>query len=143
MYRKYIYYRMMNGSAIAPLFDRLGGRPVLLRLLQHFYADVRQHGVIGPIFTAKIRNWPEHIEKIADFWTQVTGGPIRYGGGMPARHMPLGLQETHFQAWLGLWETNCKIWLAPQPAAEMTELAGLIGQRLRLICNVPGQPSST
>ena len=52
----------------SPLFDRLGGRARLLYLLRHFYADVRQHEDIGPIFSAHITDWPAHLEKIADFW---------------------------------------------------------------------------
>lgn len=126
--------------ASASLFERLGGRPGLLRLLNHFYADVRQHQVIGPIFNEQIEDWPAHIEKIANFWSQVTGGPAGYGGGMPARHIPLGLREEHFQAWLGLWETNCRIWLDPESAAEMISIANQIGLRLRQFCGI--MPSS-
>jgi len=53
----------------APLFVRLGGRARLLYLLRHFYADVRQHEEIGPIFSAHITDWPAHLEKITDFWS--------------------------------------------------------------------------
>ncbi|HZQ45549.1 MAG TPA: group III truncated hemoglobin [Verrucomicrobiae bacterium] len=122
------------------LFERLGGRPGLLRLLHHFYADVRQHQLLGPIFERQIENWPEHIEKIADFWTQVTGGPSVYAGGMPARHIPLGLREEHFQSWLGLWDVNCRIWLSAGCAAELSAMARQIGRRLRQFCGVP-QPA--
>ncbi len=116
------------------LFERLGSRPALLRLLNHFYADIRQHHLLGPIFNSHIQNWPQHIEKIADFWSQATGGPAQYTGGMPARHFPLGLREEHFQAWLALWEINCRQWLAPDSANELIALARNIGQRLRQLC---------
>src|SRR5579884_3523560 len=118
------------------LFERLGGREVLVRLLNHFYADVRQHELIGPVFENQVEDWPSHIEKIADFWSQVSGGPAGYGGGMPARHIPLGLKEEHFQAWLGLWDTNCHIWLAPDCAGEMSALAQQIAKRLRQFCGI-------
>ena len=62
-------------SPPATLFARLGGRAPLLQLLKYFYADVRQHAEIGPIFAAHIEDWPAHLEKIADFWSGVTGGP--------------------------------------------------------------------
>src|SRR6185312_7990889 len=114
-----------------PLFQRLGGRPVLVRLLTHFYADVRQHQLIGPIFEQQIENWPEHIEKIADFWAQATGGPAAYSGGMPARHIPLGLREEHFEAWLGLWKFNCQRELPADCLEEVIGMAQNIGQRLR------------
>jgi hemoglobin len=123
------------------LFERIGGRPALLRLLGHFYADVRQHRGLGPIFARQIEDWTTHIENIADFWTRVTGGPMIYAGAMPARHIPLGLTEEHFQAWLGLWDVNCRLWLSADCADELSALAGHIGQRLRQLCGVsPSRP---
>lgn len=117
----------------ASLFDRIGGRPKLLELLRYFYADVRQHAEISPIFAAHITDWPAHLEKIADFWSGVTGGPARYSGGMPMKHFPLGLEEKHFQAWLGLWHRHCTARLAPAEAGELIAAAETIGQRLRLM----------
>lgn len=120
-------------SATITLYDRLGGRPSLLRLLHHFYADIRQHQVTGPVFAAHVHDWPAHIEKIANFWSNVTGGPTLYSGPMPFKHLPLGLAEHHFQAWLGLWGRHCHTWLAPQEADELTAAAETIGRRLRQV----------
>lgn len=118
---------------LSPLFDRIGKRTGLMALLRQFYADVRQHREIGPIFNAQIQNWPEHLEKIGDFWTSATGGPTRYAGPMPRRHFPLGLSEQHFEAWLDLWRRNCRIHLTPSAADEMIALATSIGERLRTL----------
>lgn len=117
----------------APLYDRIGGRPALLKLLRYFYADVRQHTEIAPIFAANIEDWPAHLEKIADFWSGITGGPRLYGGGMPWKHVPLRLEERHFVAWLGLWARHCRAHLAPAEADEMIAAAETLGQRLRHI----------
>ncbi len=114
-----------------PLFVRLGGRPQLLHLVRHFYADVRQHQEIGPIFTARIQDWPAHLEKIADFWSNVTGGPVRYEGPMPQKHFPLQLESRHFEAWLDLWRRHCRIHLAAPEAGELIRAAESIGERLR------------
>jgi hemoglobin len=119
------------------LFDRIGGRAPLMQLLKYFYADVRQHQQIGPIFTARISDWPAHLEKIADFWSGVTGGPMNYRGGLAMRHMPLGLEERHFQAWLDLWMRHCRARLAPAEAAELIAIAETIGQRLRTVTAAP------
>lgn len=118
---------------VAPssLFARLGGRPQLLHVLRHFYADVRQHQEIGPIFTARITDWPAHLEKIADFWSNVTGGPIRYDGPMPQKHFPLSLEAKHFEAWLDLWRRHCRIHLPAAEAGELIAAAEGIGERLR------------
>jgi hemoglobin len=120
----------------ASLFARLGGRPRLQHLLRYFYADVRQHQVIGPIFNAHIRDWPAHLEKIADFWSGVTGGPATYTGAMPARHVPLGLEERHFLAWLDLWQRHCHAHLPPREAGELIALTHGIARRLRQILGV-------
>ncbi|MBA4149730.1 MAG: group III truncated hemoglobin [Verrucomicrobia bacterium] len=127
-------------SEAQPLFDRLGGRPNLHRLLHHFYADVRQHHLLGPVFNAQIENWPHHIDKIADFWSTITGGPAKYNGAMAARHVPLGLKEKHFQAWLGLWEHNCRIWLSADCASELIAIAHQIGARLSKMGGTGYQP---
>ena len=133
---RYFAVTMQIRDQSSPLFDRIGGRAGLMALLRQFYADVRQHSEIGPIFNAQIKNWPEHLEKIGDFWTTATGGPPRYAGPMPQRHFPLGLNEQHFEAWLNLWERNCRIHLTPSAADEMIALAGSIGQRLRALISL-------
>jgi len=121
----------MERQQMQSLFERLGGRAGLMQLLRHFYADVRQHREIGPIFLAQIHDWPAHLEKIADFWSGATGGPANYSGPMPQRHFPLGLEAQHFEAWLDLWRRNCRIWLKSREAEEMIFLAESIGERLR------------
>lgn len=115
------------------LFDRIGGRPKLQKMLHHFYADVRQHNLIGPIFNSHVKDWPHHMEVIGDFWSGITGGPARYRGGMPYKHFPLGLERDHFAAWLGLWERNCHQHLPPEAATDMIEIAHTIGGRLHLM----------
>lgn len=78
---------IMDGDV--PLFERVDGRPGLLRLRNYFYADARQRQLPGPAFYAQIKHWAEHIETIAAFGTQIPGGPPEYAGQMAARHMPL------------------------------------------------------
>ena len=121
------------------LYERLGGHDGLLELLHYFYADVRQHRVLGPIFNAHIDDWPAHIAKIAEFWARQTGGPSRYPGGFAAAHLPLGIGAEHFQHWLGLWTVNCQRNLPAAEAKEMTDLAQRIGgQLLRILAGRTG-----
>jgi hemoglobin len=131
---------MTDDDRPASLFDRIGGRDPIFHLLRHFYADVRQHNVIGPIFRAQIQDWPAHLEKIADFWSGATGGPARYSGPMPHRHFPLGLSEAHFDAWLELWRRQCRIHFRPPEAQEMILLAEAIGERLQALIKMYSAP---
>jgi hemoglobin len=118
------------------LFERVGGHDGLMKLLNHFYADVRQHSLLGPIFNGLIEDWPSHLEVIARFWATVTGGPSEYSGKMPARHIPLSLKEEHFLAWLGMWKHNCQIYLPEDCATEMIDVADSVASRFRKFCGV-------
>jgi hemoglobin len=119
------------------LFDRLGGRMPLLRLLPHFYADVRQHREIARVFTARITEWSAHLEKIAAFWYGANGGPSHYMGPMPTKHISLGLEERHCQAWHGLWSRHCHTQLTPAEAEDLSALAESISQRFSQIIMIP------
>jgi hemoglobin len=123
------------------LYEKIGGRLVLMRLLHHFYADVRQHRLLRPVFGAHVHDWPAHLDKIGNFWSTMTGGPSTYSGAMPQRHMPLSLREEEFQAWLGLWEHNCRAWLSEEGASGMIARAHQIAARLRQFCGVSAQHS--
>lgn len=137
---QYIFWRRilccgnhnMNPSA-QRLYDRIGGQEGVATLLRHFYADVRQHRLIGPVFNQHITDWPVHLAKIGEFWSRITGGPSNYSGQMPAKHFGLGLNPRHFGAWLQLWDSNCHCYLKPREATEMSQLAHEIGLRLKRI----------
>ncbi len=122
-------------SHFKSLYHRIG-RENLATLLRHFYADIRQHKLVGPIFNAQIEDWPAHLETIQSFWARMTGGPSQYSGQMPAKHLSLGLRLNHFQVWLQLWEFNCRSYLARTEAREMIQLAHDVGSRLKRIVGV-------
>jgi len=117
-------------------YERIGGHDAITRLLRHFYADVRQDPLIGPIFNARIEDWPQHLEVLASFWEGVIGGPNSYSGPMPKRHAPLQLEGQHFERWLFLWQANCRAQLPSDVAQEMIGLAQHIADRLRRILGV-------
>jgi len=118
-------------TAAAPsLYERLGRQEGIRKLIKPFYADLRQHSIIGPIFNAHIQDWPAHLEKIADFWALQTGGVSRYRGGFGAAHVALGIDAEHFSPWLELWTFNSARQLAPREADEMNALARQLAERL-------------
>jgi len=131
---------MNQANVQSSLYERLGGRAGLARLLHHFYADVRQHAVIGPVFNRQIQDWPAHLEKIGSFWARLTGGPSGYAGAMPMKHLNLGIAPQHFSAWLQLWSFNCRGHLPAAEAQEMIGMAQEIGRRLKSIIGVEPPP---
>jgi hemoglobin len=136
MYLKYTFdvrasdMRTFSSSS-GSLYERIGGQVGISVLLRHFYADVRQHRLIGPVFNERIKDWPRHLARIAEFWARVTGGPSAFSGPVPEKHFGLGLDSQHFGAWLHLWECNCRCYLGEQEAREMTGVAREIGKRLQ------------
>ncbi len=118
-------------ETITSLYQRLGGDDTLRPLLQHFYSDVRQHDVIGPIFLGQVEDWPAHLENILGFWTTVTGGPISYSGPMMVAHLKLHLKPEHFEIWLDLWRRQCRIRLETQLANEVIHIAETMADRLQ------------
>lgn len=112
------------------LYDRLGGHEGILKLIRPFYMDVRQHALLGPIFNAQVKDWSAHLANITDFWALQTGGKSRYRGGFARAHMGLGLQQEHFDHWLGLWQLNNARELAQPEATEMNNLAHQLAGRL-------------
>lgn len=112
------------------LYERIGGHEGLAKLLHHFYADVRQHKIIGPIFNERIQDWNLHLATIENFWARQTGGPSTYAGGM-GKHISLPIEPEHFNHWLALWEFNCRKHLPEKEAGEMISLAYQIAGHLK------------
>lgn len=104
------------------LFERLGGKDGVTRLVKWFYARVRFDPLLEPIFNAHVAKWSEHLDLLIDYWCGAVGGPTTYPGGM-GKHFSLGLDATHFVAWLRVWEENCRDLLQPREAGEMIALA--------------------
>jgi hemoglobin len=120
------------------LYERLGGHEGILNLIRPFYADVRQHAVLGPVFNAHIKDWETHLGKIADFWALQAGVPSSYRGGFAGAHLRIGVRPEFFEHWLSLWDFNCQRALPPEEAREMSALAHELGRRLRKV--VEGNP---
>jgi len=135
-------YSLMLKAHMNTLYDRIGGHDGISKLLRHFYADVRQDPLIGPIFNAQIKDWKSHLEIIASFWEALIGGPRSYSRPMPMRHARLPLLAEHFERWLFLWQANCRAQLPADAAQEMIHLAGHIGHRLRIILGISTVPAS-
>jgi len=126
---------MVSGT----LFERLGGRTVIERLVTSFYEHAQRDPVLGPVFAAQVHDWPSHIQTVSHFWSTQTGGPPLYRGGM-GKHIRLGLQPEHFQRWLALWEENAIREVGPESAAELKAIGQIFAQRLQEMARLAGAP---
>ena len=98
-----------------------------------FYARVRAHPVLGPIFWKHVRNWDAHEAKIARFWRNAILFEKSYDGNPMDVHMAAGnVEGPHFAIWLGLFDEVLNAELPPDLAAAWSALAHRIGRGLRL-----------
>lgn len=98
-----------------------------------FYAEIRLHPTLGPVFAAHVEDWPSHEAKIAAFWRNAIMFERGYDGNPMAKHMQAGnVRPGMFEPWLALFDTVLARNL-PEPSAQAwSMLAHRIGQGLRM-----------
>jgi hemoglobin len=103
----------------------------IARVVATFYAAIRQHPGLGPVFAAHVTDWPAHEEKIARFWRNAILHERVYDGNPLAAHRDAGnVRPGMFAVWLGLFDSVLKLELPPGAAAEWSALAHRIGRGL-------------
>lgn len=75
-------------------------------LVDTFYARIRSHKQLGPIFDKAIGDhWDQHLAKLKDFWASVAMNAGRYSGQPVPVHKKLTDVKTHhFKTWLELFK---------------------------------------
>jgi hemoglobin len=106
----------------------------LARLVDAFYARVRADAELGPIFNDAIADWPEHLDKLAAFWSSVMLTSGRYKGQPVPAHVKHGTRITPalFDHWLALWACTTDELMAPEAAAALQAKAARIAESLQL-----------
>ena len=103
------------------------------RVVAVFYAAIRRHEVLGPIFGRHVTDWPEHEEKIARFWRNAILYERSYDGNPMRTHMQAGdVKAEHFAPWLMLFDETLRRTLPADLAAQWSALAHRIGAGLRM-----------
>ena len=106
-------------------------------LMRVFYARMRKHEVLGPIFARAIAPedgavWRAHEEKIAGFWRNAILMDRGYQGSPMQAHFQNGeVKPEHFPIWLELFHDTARDVLPPEKAASMSALAERTGKGLR------------
>lgn len=88
--------------------DELFPVPQIERMVEQFYARIRQDEELGPIFAKRIDDWPTHLGRMVQFWRAVLRSEPTFRpsprGGPPVLHRQIEeLRAEHFQRWLGLF----------------------------------------
>ncbi len=103
------------------------------RVVAEFYATVRTHPGLGPVFAAHVRDWPAHEAKIGRFWRNAIRFEKVYDGNPMAVHIAAGdVRGPMFAVWLALFDAVLRRELPPDTAAAWSALAHRIGRGMRL-----------
>lgn len=106
----------------------------LTRLVDAFYTRVRADGALGAVFNDAVHDWPEHLEKLAEFWSSVMLTSGRYKGQPVPAHMKHRDRITPalFDRWLALWTETTNDLMTPEAAGALQEKARRIAESLQL-----------
>lgn len=111
------------------------------RVVAVFYAAVRRHEVLGPVFAGHVADWPEHEEKIARFWRNAILSERAYDGNPMQVHRRAGdVLPEHFPLWLALFDETLRRTLPAEAAAAWSALAHRIGAALRMGVTIEDGP---
>lgn len=84
-------------------------REDVFKLVSIFYEKVRKNEHIGPIFNEIIKDWPEHLEKLTDFWETNLFLVRKFRGNPMTAHVSVDqkfdhtIEMRHFGEWLNMW----------------------------------------
>ena len=95
-----------------------------------FYNHIRDDALLGPIFAARISDWPAHLGRMKQFWRSILHNSGEFTGSPMRQHLALpGLGEEHFSHWLELFYATLRE-LEGNPGATRE-----VGTRARMIAD--------
>lgn len=99
-------------------------------LVDRFYAKVREDDVIGPVFNRVVADWPEHLDKLTNFWSTVMTGAGLYKGNPMMVHLPIPeMDREHLERWLILWQQTTEELFEAGVAETFLGKALMVGER--------------
>jgi len=107
----------------------------IVELVDAFYAKVRRHAILGPVFAQAIapEAWPAHLAKMYDFWSSVMLTSGRYKGNPLAAHAKVeALAPPMFAPWLALFAETAEEICPPETAAVFRLKSERIAESLKL-----------
>jgi hemoglobin len=108
------------------------------RLVDEFYARVRVHPHLGPVFDSALggapNDWPDHLAKLKQFWESVALNAGVYTGRPMQAHLKVKtIEPAHFGEWLFLFEQTLRDLAPDEQAVDYFMVrANRIGESLKL-----------
>jgi hemoglobin len=102
------------------------------RLVDRFYAQVREDEVLGPVFAKAIGNdWEPHLKTMRTFWSSLMLASGQYKGNPMMTHLVLPrIGAQHFERWLSIWKRTTAELFPPRIAAMFLRKAESMAERM-------------
>ena len=102
--------------------------PDIAALVESFYTAARQDPLLGPVFNARVTDWPHHFTAITAFWAAQLRGRGTYRGQPIAAHQRLAaaIHPDMFTRWLVLWQAKTTELMPPADAEVLQAKAARI-----------------
>jgi hemoglobin len=98
--------------------------------VETFYGKIREDDLLGPIFAARIADWPAHLARMKAFWRSVLHNSGEFSGNPMLKHLAIpGLEIGHFSHWLRLFYATLR------EAEVHPEATTIVGERARMIAD--------
>jgi len=106
-------------------------------VMEVFYARIRVHPELGPVFAAHIgetdAEWADHIDKIGRFWRNaILRDPVYSGNPMMVHMAARDVKVPHFGPWLEMFEQVVRRELPEASADAWIELAHRIARGFKM-----------
>lgn len=107
-------------------------------MVDGFYAAIRKDDLLGPIFAARVSDWPPHLARMKQFWRSILHNSGEFSGNPMARHIAIpDLERGHFVRWLELFYANLRRMAQdPRASEHVAERARMIAESLLTGINV-------
>lgn len=120
----------------------------IARVMQVFYARIRQHPELGPVFRAHIgetdAEWDAHIDKIERFWRNAILREKGYDGNPMQVHVGASdIHAEHFAPWLATFDNVLHQELPAEVAATWMMLATRIARAFQFQMDDARRPANT
>jgi hemoglobin len=98
--------------------------------VETFYGKIQRDELLGPIFNARVADWPKHLARMKAFWRSVLHNSGEFAGNPMLKHMVIpGIELRHFSHWLDLFYETLR---EAEPTSDAT---ALVGGRARMIAD--------
>lgn len=119
----------------------------LREVVSIFYARIREHGELGPLFATIVpeEKWDGHVEKVIAFWLSCFGLERGYSakGFMPAHLRHACIRLEHIPLWLAVFDGVLKDLCTQKEALAFRAIADAMIDNLRIgLARRDGNPAN-